>query len=1092
MAPELRIQMLGPFAAVLDGRALTWRSRQERRLLLMLLAARGSDLPTETIIERLWPDAAPQTAGVSLRSAMSSLRRTLEPDLPPRAPSRYILTRPTGYAWQMGSGWIDADAFDHLLPASPRKLWTTERLDAALALYYGDVLSDEPDAPWIIHERERLHLRWLDALAARAEYHLSSSQPDAAATLARRGLDADPLHEPLVRTLMQAQARQGNTPAALLTYETYRDALDATLGADPAPATRQLHQSIVQGAVLPVALPAAPALIARERELTLVRGWLAAALAGHGTTVVVQGEAGIGKTRLAETVARLAAPETLLLTARASLLERDIPLGATGESLRPLLLGQPDAVLRRLPTAALAALADLLPALRERRPLPALPAVPPAEQRNRLLDALVDLALAVAIRRPLLLTLDDAQWADDATLALLGRLARHAPNHRMLLLLTVRSDEQADSPRLLELLRLLGRERLLHTLTLRRFAEAEVGQFLADLAQVPVEAVAPLAGPLTSQTGGNPLFLTVAVQALLEDRHAATLAEALATAGPLPDLAQTPTVRDVVLARAARLPTPARDLLDVLALLGRPASLDLIEELGGALDDASLLLERQFLAEQPDGRLGFGHELIRSTIAARLSIPRQRVLHRAIASALHQLYPDAPERAAERLLHLRASGRGAAAAVVQAGIAAGEHARRTFAYGQALDAYAAAIAAAETLPDLPAEQMWRAATGLLFTNETLLDWQGVTATVAAYGRWAHRRADAPPALVAPQRLVLLRALTGDIAGAMHIALEAGAMGQQAVVNAPLVQDMLWRTALLLHPPDDAPAPAHLPPPPAPEPPPGEPVADAVALLGPSEAALTLFQIGWATLSQGLVSSARPCLLRAYELALETSQVGVAVISAVQLEHLHTHTGDTAAAAQWLDQSLMLAERAEEAAWAILWPRIHQAFLWLLDDRLELAAHRFASMDAQLADLPAFEAHRASVWAGRGLTALAQGDTTSAGPLIGAALQSQHVYGFVRVAALLGKARLAAIQGDLHSARATLASAIHYAAQRHLLPEYVRSIIELVRIERDFGDPASVVGALGPAARAAEQIGLTTLASAARRLEEKIVAQAAHR
>jgi tetratricopeptide (TPR) repeat protein len=308
--------------------------------------------------------------------------------------------------------------------------------------------------------------------------------------------------------------------------------------------------------------------------------------------------------------------------------------------------------------------------------------------------------------------------------------------------------------------------------------------------------------------------------------------------------------------------------------------------------------------------------------------------------------------------------------------------------------------------------------------------------------------------------------------------------------------MLWRTAIVLQPVDlkveigdraisnlQSPisySPAH--------PLPGAPAGDLPAALGADEAALALFQVGWAALMQGLLSDAEPCLLRAYELALETGQIAVAVVSALQLAHLSALRGDDGATGSWIATSLDMAQRAPEAAWASIWPRIHEAFLLLLDDQHAVARERFMLVAAHLRDLPAFQSHRASVEVGLGLLELASGDLTRAAEQLERALASpQLLYGFVYVAARHGLARVAALRGDLPAARAMLAHALGYSARRSLLPEYARTAIEIARIERDFGDPAPVLPLLRAAAGLARDAGLTPLADAAGALLARIAA-----
>src|SRR5690242_12106599 len=112
MADDLYICLLGPLVVRRGEQSLpdsAWRSRQERRLLGILLVARGARVPQERLIEWLWPDADRSAGATTLRSAISGLRHTLEPESGARAPSRYILTRSGGYAWNTESGaWVDA------------------------------------------------------------------------------------------------------------------------------------------------------------------------------------------------------------------------------------------------------------------------------------------------------------------------------------------------------------------------------------------------------------------------------------------------------------------------------------------------------------------------------------------------------------------------------------------------------------------------------------------------------------------------------------------------------------------------------------------------------------------------------------------------------------------------------------------------------------------------------------------------------------------------------------------------------------------------------------------------------------------------
>lgn len=1143
MSHALHIRLLGAFTIERNGVALpdaAWRSRQERRLLGILLSARGRFVSTDELTRWLWPETEPATAAVSLRSAISSLRRTLEPDGGGRASSHYIVTRQGGYAWNATSdAWIDVEEFlqrtedeGRMTSASPQSSVAVGpsslvNMERAVALYRGDYLEDEPDAPWADAERTRLRQRYLDVLDRLARARIAQGDTRAAIQLVERGLARDPLCEPLYRTLMLAQVRAGDTAGALRTFERCRRAIDEALGALPSPQTRDLHTAILRGEETggkgqgagvrdreneecrsagvqetnvreqPISpsphLPIfSSPLVGRAHELEQLRGWIDAWVRGRGGIVLIGGEAGIGKTRLAEEARRMALKhDALAITLRATPLEQALPFSSLSEALRPLLRNAPDDDLRQLPAAALTQVADLLPVLRERLPnLPELPPVPPAERHNRLLDGLVDLAQALARKQPLLIICDDAHWADEATLAAVGRLARYASNRALLLVLTYRAEELAENQALHALLRTLGRDMLLRPLFLSRLNRAEITQFLARLARSDPERTVQLAAQLLTRTGGNPLFLNVAVQALVEAHGAPSLAALLPQLGDfpsLPDLMGKPQIRDLVLGRFERLPEAARTLLEQVAVVGRPVSLDLIEQLGGAtaLDDAQLLIQRQFLVEDAEGRLAFNHDLVRSIIVAGLSLPQSRKLHRQVAQAIALLHSDNQARAAEIAAHFKQAGHGTEREVLHFSTLAGDEARRAFGYRQALQQYGAALQAAMRLGEAaPADTVQRAFTGQALTHEALLDWDGILHTAQMHEHWSASRDQPAAPLVTTRHKVLLRALMGDLAGAAAISVADAAQRQgDTRMHHPALDDMLRRTALILQPSAAPPADTttFTPAPP----PPGAPADELPTLLGPDDAALALFQIGWAALTQGLVRAAQPCLLRAHQLGIETGQGAAAVISALQLAHLNALRGDTHARDQWLTQSLGLALKASEAAWAAIWPRIHQGFVWWLDDRFVAAQARFEEMDAQLAMLPSFEAHRASVTAGLGLLALARGERDSARQLLASALGSPHLHGFVYVTAQHGLARLAALDGDAGLARDMLQQMLAYTVARCLLPEYVRTVVEIARFERDFGDPAPVLAHLAAAARLAEEADLGALAAAARTLHAKL-------
>ena len=705
---------------------------------------------------------------------------------------------------------------------------------------------------------------------------------------------------------------------------------------------------------------------------------------------------------------------------------------------------------------------------------------------------MIDLAQAQAHSAPLVIWCDDAQWADEATLALLGRLARLAPRHAIMLIIGYRAEEIADNAALNTLLRMFGPAQLVRTIVLRRLDTADVQQFVAAAANTAPERVGSLAGQLAILSGGNPLFLTIAIESLVEAHAAATLGQVLPQldTATLTDLAGATRVRDLVIGRLERLPPAARLLAEQLAIIGRPVSLDLIEQLGGgeALAAAQILIERRLLIEH-EGLLGFAHDLVGAAIGHALAAPQRGLLLGQAAAAIAALTPIGAPETAELVRHLRAAGRGVEQQLVAAAVDAGDHARRAAGYRAALAYYDTALAAAERAgAAMAAELVQRAFAGRLLSCEALLDLAGVQATISRHRHWHHQQGDTGR-LVAPRRMVLLHALAGDLAGAARLSAAARTDEGEAPTA---ITDLHTRMARILQPP--AALPVAVPPWPWPEvvfaaagKPAGDPAAELPAVLGADEAALVLFQIGWALLMEGHVTAAASCLQRSYDLAHETGQAALAVIAALQLAHHAALTGDRQARDSWLTQSLATAERAPEAGWASIWPGIHQGFLWLLDDQAERAAQRFDAMAERLAGLPAFQGHRASVQVGQGLAALALRQPVQALAALNTALASpQLLYGFVYVAAQHGAARLAAQHGALDHARRLLYHGLEYSRERRLLPEYVRSVIEIVRIERDFGDPAGALALLAAATAHARAAGLMPLALAAGAIQARLM------
>jgi len=246
----LCVHLLGPFEVYRDGGNLIlpaeWRGQKPRDLLKILLLAQGRYVSKDQLCEWLWPDADPEAAGANLRSAVSDLRKLLEPELARGRDSTYILTKREGYAFDWSAALcLDLADFERAAASAASRT----NLEAALALYRGDLLEEDPYAEWALRERERLRELRLITMARLVEHQLNDGDYLEAVSLCDQALTFDASREALWRSLMQAHALNGDRAAALNAFDRCRTALSRDLGVDPLPETAALHEAILRGKV---------------------------------------------------------------------------------------------------------------------------------------------------------------------------------------------------------------------------------------------------------------------------------------------------------------------------------------------------------------------------------------------------------------------------------------------------------------------------------------------------------------------------------------------------------------------------------------------------------------------------------------------------------------------------------------------------------------------------------------------------------------------------------------------------------------------------------------------------------------------------
>jgi len=367
--------------------------------------------------------------------------------------------------------------------------------------------------------------------------------------------------------------------------------------------------------------------------------------------VVLAGEPGIGKTRLAREFARTAHGQGATVLAGSCHEETHVPYQPFVEALRYYIACCPPAELAVQVTPRRAQLAAILPELEDPRSPYGPTGLGAEQERYRLFEAVSSLLADAAHLRPLVLFLDDLHWADQSSLLLLRHLARSAKGAPLMVLGTYRPVEVGDEHPLAEALAELRRARTLQRLALSGLGEGEVAELIAG--RTGLEAPSGFVALLAERSEGNPFF----IEELLHDVDAES--DWSVAAGGVPD-----SVRDLLLRRLRGLGDGCRQALSVAAVAGREFELDVLERVlelprDRLIDLVEEAIDADVLVEpaQSVGRLSFSHALFRETIYEQLSATRKAQVHGRIAAAIEQAPADRiDERAGTLAYHYRAAG----------------------------------------------------------------------------------------------------------------------------------------------------------------------------------------------------------------------------------------------------------------------------------------------------------------------------------------------------------------------------------------------------------------------------------------------------
>jgi DNA-binding SARP family transcriptional activator len=650
-----------------DGIELDAGPRQQVQLLALLLARVGRPVSTTELIDLIWADDIPASALNIIHKYIGALRRALEPALPARDAGAYLHRRGNGYVFLAGPGTLDLVTFREQLRAAQAAIAEQARgvaLDhylEALSLWHGPaadgVFQGSPVPPVLAALDDEFHA----ACTAAADLAVALGQPARVIPPLQLAASMALFHEPVQASLVTALGAAGRQAEALSAFQAVRDRLAEDLGIDPGPALQAAHLRVLTQTPRPAGVatmereserergPArrAAGLVGRREELGVLGQAIEEALAGRAGLCIVEGEPGAGKTRLLEQ-AVADANEHGALVVWASCLEGDgtPSMWPWEQALSVVLDSLPGSAREKW-------LASDLGSLLEPRNDDAAPPASGARAQFRLFEQVVAVIGQAAAERPLLLVMDDLQWADTASLQLFGHLAGRLPTGTAIIgALRDRAPRPgSDLSRVLAAASRLASHRRIR---LGPLSLADVAELVRR--EAGHEPGAGVARRIHVRTAGNPFFVRE-LSRLLIDRGALGDGDASARAG-VPS-----TVRDVVRDRMAGLDDDARDLLRVAALIGRDLDLGLLARAAGV--DIADCLERLeplralgLLELGPEDLFSwrFAHDLVRESVTETTAHQQAIQLHLRIADALEEGQAD-DESITERVaFHLRAAG----------------------------------------------------------------------------------------------------------------------------------------------------------------------------------------------------------------------------------------------------------------------------------------------------------------------------------------------------------------------------------------------------------------------------------------------------
>ena len=620
--PLLEISLLGGFRLVYLGIPVAGiNTSRLQALIAYLLLKRARPVARQQLAFSFWPDTKEAQARTNLRHLLHNLRSSF-PNI-----HDYLIVDENIIGWNsLASFTVDVDEFEQAASHAE----SAADLENALQRYPGELLPTCYEE-WILPERERLNRHYQAALVRLVGLWEAAGNLDKAIQAARRLIHLEPMRENVYTTLMNLYIKIGDRAAALHTYQVCASTFQREMGLEPSQATRSVYQELLdeKPSISPLAESSNLPLVGRDDQWKQLATAWRKACSGKLSFVLIEGEAGIGKTRLAEELqASVERQGKRSVFARCYRAESNLAYSPLATWLRAISLPP-------LEPLWMSEISRILPELLVKHP-EIQPPAPMAEswQRGHFHQGLAHALLDDG--QPTLLVVDDIQWCDPDSLEWLHYLFRVAPAACMMVVATLRSDEiEADHP-LAAVLSGLRRNRQLVEIAIGPLDESHT----IDLARhvCGIDLNHSQQQMIYTETEGNPLFIVELARAGFFSSPNQLGAATNQTAFTLP-----PAIHSLISERLAKLSLPARQIADLASAIGRQFEIQILREISD-MDEQHLvngldeLWLRQIIRELGVNGYDFSHDKIRQVVYAELSHTRRRWLHTRCAEILEKLH----------------------------------------------------------------------------------------------------------------------------------------------------------------------------------------------------------------------------------------------------------------------------------------------------------------------------------------------------------------------------------------------------------------------------------------------------------------------